>query len=521
MSVKENEAQVACVIYTDGGCRPNQDGIGGWGMHGYCYRKQPAKAGIGLKDWVATPVGYVSKESSFSAEEGAWVSEFTDHTYDISKKPLPNVEILNYIDGFGSLLPTSTNNHAEATALFRALVYVLDFNKTAESPITDLFILADSEYVINGFTKWLDNWVAKNFTKDDGGKYANEETWLSIAKLKEECKTNGITVRMKWVAGHSGDIGNDLADYHATNGHYAGVKGEYYELVESTPAKGYWNPPNNTHPLLTHSRWYFSTSSPNPDISNTGHHIYHIGAHGKEDDFAGKAISDASFAVLYLIEPIPEFEAIRQYQYKLEQPNFHHVVATRLDNLNKPTIKKAIANHGDLLLRSTKNRNDIIVDTPFLEKEVGLTREFKPPKIATRLIDVLNEIESLLNDSISSTGPLMRVDITDTFFDRSEKGGKKKVSLKKNITNTLKSIVLNADLNLLEKEVNENITVSFGIDLPSRNNLAKLTDENTRLELVCWPISSKAIRFGTFLHHNGEYGFWCGPYSNYHLISES
>lgn len=519
--------ELACVLYTDGGCRPgkktgeSKGGIGGWGVHGYLYEKTASKTGLGLKDWVASPIGYQRKDTPLTNEDGAWVAEFMGHRYDTSQLPLPNVEVIGYIDGFGSILPESTNNHAEVTALYNTLIWVLNYTERSDVPIKDLFILADSEYTINGFSKWLSKWEAANYTKPDGKKYANEASWRDIAKLKEQCREKGINIKMRWVAGHSGDLGNDLADYHATNGHYTGIKDITFSDIKITPSKGYWSPPTDTHPLMTHSRWYFGTHTSAPTISASNHYVYHIGTHGKEDDFAGKAIADASFAVLYLKEPIAAFETIRQYQHRLEAPNFHHLVATRLDNLSKASIRTAIASYGDLFLRTTKVRNDIVIDTPFMEKEVGLTREFKPPKIATRLIDVLNEIESLLEDTVFNKAEhLGVVDITTTFFDIAEKGKKSTLMLKKEINNTLKSLVVDVESTLGGTAINEAITLTFGIDLPNRNSLAKLTDIDTKVFLVCWPVSSKAIRFGSIVQHNGEYGFWCGPYSNIHILSE-
>jgi ribonuclease HI len=67
-----------------------------------------------------------------------------------------------------------------------------------------LLIVADSQYVINGFTQWLNGWIRK-----DWAKVSNDDLWRPAAETY--LARNG-EVRFAWMKGHSGHPGNERAD---------------------------------------------------------------------------------------------------------------------------------------------------------------------------------------------------------------------------------------------------------------------------------------------------------------------
>ena len=105
---------------------------------------------------------------------------------------------------FGGKIET-TNNEMELTAAIKGLEY---FN----SP-TDLDLYTDSKYVMDGINDWIHNW------KRNGWKTANKKPvkrsnlWMELDKLN-----SFHDVKWYWVKGHSGDIGNDMADELANRG---------------------------------------------------------------------------------------------------------------------------------------------------------------------------------------------------------------------------------------------------------------------------------------------------------------
>ncbi len=97
----------------------------------------------------------------------------------------------------------TTNNRMELTACVQGLV-----NTPKDSEVT---VLTDSSYVINGMTKWIHGWKRngwKTKTKDD---VLNKDLWMELA---DEISTR--QVQWKHVGGHVGILGNERCDHIAT-----------------------------------------------------------------------------------------------------------------------------------------------------------------------------------------------------------------------------------------------------------------------------------------------------------------
>ena len=115
----------------------------------------------------------------------------------------------------------TTNNRMEILALIESIEFFIKnrvkFNKVK------LVVRTDSQYVVNGFTFWIEGWARNNFMTKEGAPIKNRELWEKVYKLKEELrdiyKTKKLSaVLVQWVKGHCGDLGNESADYLARNG---------------------------------------------------------------------------------------------------------------------------------------------------------------------------------------------------------------------------------------------------------------------------------------------------------------
>ena len=106
-------------------------------------------------------------------------------------------------DGFereisGGAKPT-TNNRMELTAAIEGL-------NTLKAP-SSVILYTDSRYVMDGLTKWLPRWKANGWKTANKKPVKNEDLWRmldEVASLHD--------VEWQWVAGHSGDVGNERAD---------------------------------------------------------------------------------------------------------------------------------------------------------------------------------------------------------------------------------------------------------------------------------------------------------------------
>jgi len=100
------------------------------------------------------------------------------------------------LNGFS---PETTNNIMELTAVIEAL-------KSLTRPCT-IILTTDSNYVKNGITEWIHNWIKKGWKTSNKKLVKNKECWQ---QLDEEVKRH--TIEWKWVKGHSGHPENERAD---------------------------------------------------------------------------------------------------------------------------------------------------------------------------------------------------------------------------------------------------------------------------------------------------------------------
>jgi len=99
----------------------------------------------------------------------------------------------------------TTNNRMELMAVIQGL--------SSLSRDCEVRIYTDSKYVLDGTTKWMQNWKKNGWKTAAKKPVKNVELWQ---QLDEALKTH--KVEWQWVKGHSGDEGNECADQLANRG---------------------------------------------------------------------------------------------------------------------------------------------------------------------------------------------------------------------------------------------------------------------------------------------------------------
>lgn len=97
----------------------------------------------------------------------------------------------------------TTNNRMELTAVINAL------KKTSEENMIRVF--TDSEYLINGITKWVYGWNTKGWKTASGGDVLNKDLWQELMGL-----TANREIEWRKVKGHAGHPANERVDDLAT-----------------------------------------------------------------------------------------------------------------------------------------------------------------------------------------------------------------------------------------------------------------------------------------------------------------
>jgi ribonuclease HI len=93
----------------------------------------------------------------------------------------------------------TTNNQMELMAAIQAL-------ESLREPCA-VTLHTDSTYVKDGLTSWLPQWRRRGWKTADKKPVKNQELWQRLDAARERHQ-----VELRWVKGHSGDAGNDLAD---------------------------------------------------------------------------------------------------------------------------------------------------------------------------------------------------------------------------------------------------------------------------------------------------------------------
>ncbi|MCV6611469.1 MAG: ribonuclease HI, partial [Amphritea sp.] len=105
---------------------------------------------------------------------------------------------------FGGELET-TNNRMELMAAIEALA--------ALKQSCEVILTTDSQYVRKGITEWLKGWKRNGWKTSAKKPVKNADLWQQLDE-----QTGRHDVEWRWVKGHSGHPGNELADDLANRG---------------------------------------------------------------------------------------------------------------------------------------------------------------------------------------------------------------------------------------------------------------------------------------------------------------
>ncbi|TXT31348.1 MAG: ribonuclease HI [Rhodocyclaceae bacterium] len=99
----------------------------------------------------------------------------------------------------------TTNNQMELTAAIEGL-------EALKKPLP-VRLITDSQYVVDGMTKYLNDWKARGWRKSDKKPVLNAELWQRLDELAAVHQVEWV-----WVRGHTGEAGNERADQLANEG---------------------------------------------------------------------------------------------------------------------------------------------------------------------------------------------------------------------------------------------------------------------------------------------------------------
>ncbi len=93
----------------------------------------------------------------------------------------------------------TTNNRMELTAAIMAL--------EALNEPCQVTLCTDSQYLKNGITLWLPNWLRKGWKTAARKPVKNQDLWQRLYAASQRHE-----IRWRWVRGHAGDPANERVD---------------------------------------------------------------------------------------------------------------------------------------------------------------------------------------------------------------------------------------------------------------------------------------------------------------------
>lgn len=483
------------VIYCDGSARPNPGKVG-LGAHGYLYHYNHdddiKKSNI--ENFIATDKGYID----------TLTDDYKENGLNDAKPVIP----VYYIDFIESMDFDGTNNKGESRCLKVVLQKLKEFN------FEKLYVLCDSEYVVNGCKSWAEEWERNNWKRKDGMSVINASEWIDILDLLRYYRKT-VNFSINWVRGHNGNRGNEKADYLsviAMNLSTAGIVRSEFKL---SVAKGYNKVDVEKHPFLNFKRLYFNSKS---EFNILG--SYFLADPGVNDIYIGKRLPETGFSVIKFKEKDKLLESIIQRQTDLSAEHHNNIVMLKMDRLYHKDIYPYATEFGGYCLLKDKKT----INLNFLDNK-PLTVQMSPAGLSLRAIETFNFLDELLERFIkySDIGfendhnniDLIKHDLTDILFDtKVTKNNKLKYELKKQFGVGVEKHIY--ELNMGEKYGNKQfkIPLLFGLDILPRNNLKKLEDSNPIISLITWKDSSHSFRYATIISCDSGIGIWSNFFSD-------
>lgn len=97
----------------------------------------------------------------------------------------------------------TTNNRMELLAVIEALRYVVESGMEGRA----VTIRTDSQYVRNGITTWIQNWLRNGWRTSARKPVKNQDLWTELHEFDTR-----VAPAWSWVRGHSGNPTNERCD---------------------------------------------------------------------------------------------------------------------------------------------------------------------------------------------------------------------------------------------------------------------------------------------------------------------
>lgn len=507
----EPEGALGFVLFTDGGSDLDI-GLGGWGLHGYSYSVQESKkhnfskqkgvpSTIGFVDGRLTKFDDVKGEdrtlpTKLKMEKKGWLS-YPDNPQSYPVTPMHLINIHGSID-------RGTNNACELTGMLRALQLVL------QTKPKQVVILADSEYVLCSLLSYCKKWETNGWMTQNG-PVKNQDVMKAMWASYRQVMASETRLELGHVFGHSGDPGNDKADALSTRGKIRcrqlqrdkdaqHAKAEFERSVVDIRLVTEVKAAAKTmvcSRLFEQRYWYGLCNRGAKDWGGalSPYHVYLLGDHGKmsEPEMIGVEVSTSKIAVLIAREPEPVFDGLQALLHKEYYDGVSRVTLGALPHITK---KERYAK----LTEDLPNMVFPAGDNKLLSDDGAvLLEKLTPAWNGYRLVDELERLVRLGEEFLVSPETLVVTDVTDQLFEQVPKGKKIEYRPRSCVNPPNRTVTLRVRAKLTGAEYDD-VICKLDTDLPTRNTLAAIAGEETRVYIVTIRTSGSSYLYYGLVH---------------------
>lgn len=494
------------VIYTDGSHLMNPPGTGA-GIHGYLFNHGT------LDDNLAY--------SYNGATEHVTTTGYKKFPADVKVPEVP--ESVQFID---AIIPVQAHHWSDVAEL-TAFITLFE---AAPFRAKNYIIYVDAAYVVNAWNEWMTGWKARGWVKADGSPIGNREYILKLDEIKERMRSEGRSVRVIKIKGHSGRYGNERADSLAgkASAMVAAGQGVEYrpywmqeeslpEAVEEQPTLG---DDITRFPILaTTVKYTYPMANETPATIVAGGETWNYilaGQHakGKEDvAFVGKMIPDAHFAMFFTKESWHNaYELVNIHNKRAWDgipalSKYDPMAIVYNDYIKRKKFVDAIK-AGLTLDRLTLTDNNNVC----MFEDLLITRLIRPPLLSYRALGFRDELAAWLRDTVDRKTSVVLNDITDMLFDEA---GKPRKDFYRNVDRSF-----TVQVGYPESDKTVPVILTRGIDLPGRTEINRVKEPGGRYYVVTRREQPRCVEYAVVYLGSEYHALWCGYYANKRILKE-
>lgn len=462
------------IIYTDGSANPNPGIIGSCSV-GYIFKKDnyiDYSNDFLVDDHLFSDKGYISL-SDYNKDKDNIKLVYPEYLFEVRNSFFHNL----------------TNNYAEVYAFYS----IIDYLVKNQYYFSSILVYSDSTYVVSTVMERLQEWKKNGWKKVDGKPVAEQDLWMKVSEALDVLESNGVIINLEWVKGHSGNLGNELANFGANVARIDSQRNYYDNFVSYVKGEDYFNRKIDIHPLLC-----FNNIIVNLSKEQKYYCLYHTDL---PDNLVGKLSRISSYAVLMLKEPIDVIDNILNVLNRMK--SYDSINFIKVDKIKNSKYYPRLKYFPSTSLITKKLSNTLVL----YGGEV-ISPEINPPGLLINALETYDKLIDILtvnkdyDQKVDDT-----IDITDYFYSiELDKKNKEKVAFNKNLGVGNNKIELTIALPKISKSVV--IPILLGIDMPERNILKKLESYSPKISLLIRHTSNQSFEYFFLIETNDSISIW-------------